>query len=145
MLVLYMYMNVILNIYVKYEIIKKNKRKDSEEVRKINIDDNIKVKVDSILIAADQVRISLINRKSTLESNNTDTEKLLNINDELSEKIIIKKVINTILSENDDNSNVVIVAHGMFNTYLILAATGLGLIPDFNFSATCKIEYSPIP
>lgn len=45
-----------------------------------------------------------------------------------------KRVINTILSENDDNSNVVIVAHGMFNTYLILAATGLGLIPDFNFS-----------
>ena len=45
-----------------------------------------------------------------------------------------KKVINTILSENDDNSNIVIVAHGMFNTYLILAATGLGLIPNFNFS-----------
>ncbi len=45
-----------------------------------------------------------------------------------------KRVINTILSENDDNSNIVIVAHGMFNTYLILAATGLGLIPDFNFS-----------
>ena len=39
-----------------------------------------------------------------------------------------------IISENDDNSNVIIVAHGMFNTYLILAATGLGLIPDFNFS-----------
>ncbi len=45
-----------------------------------------------------------------------------------------KKVINTILSENDDSSNVVIVAHGMFNTYLILAATVLGLIPNFNFS-----------
>ena len=45
-----------------------------------------------------------------------------------------KKVINTILSENDASSNVVIVAHGMFNTYLILAATGLGLIPNFNFS-----------
>ena len=45
-----------------------------------------------------------------------------------------KRVINSILSENDDNSNIVIVAHGMFNTYLILAATGLGLIPDFNFS-----------
>jgi len=45
-----------------------------------------------------------------------------------------KKVINTIISENDNDSNIVIVAHGMFNTYLILAATGLGLIPDFNFS-----------
>lgn len=45
-----------------------------------------------------------------------------------------QEVINTIISENDDNSNVIIVAHGMFNTYLILAATGLGLIPDFNFS-----------
>ena len=49
--------------------------KQLEQLSKINIDDNIKVKVDSILIAADQVRISLINRKSTLESNNTDTEK----------------------------------------------------------------------
>jgi len=45
-----------------------------------------------------------------------------------------KKVINTIIFENSDDSNIVIVAHGMFNTYLILAATGLGLIPDFNFS-----------
>jgi broad specificity phosphatase PhoE len=44
-----------------------------------------------------------------------------------------KKVINTIISENDNDSNIVIVAHGMFNTYLILAATGLGLIPDLNF------------
>ena len=45
-----------------------------------------------------------------------------------------QKIINTIINENDDNNNIVIVAHGMFNTYLILAATGLGLIPDFNFS-----------
>lgn len=45
-----------------------------------------------------------------------------------------KKVIDTIISENSDESNVIIVAHGMFNTYLILAATGLGLIPNFNFS-----------
>jgi probable phosphoglycerate mutase len=43
-------------------------------------------------------------------------------------------IINTIISENTDDSNIVIVAHGMFNTYLILAATGLALIPDFNFS-----------
>ncbi len=45
-----------------------------------------------------------------------------------------KRVIAAILNENDDDANVIIVAHGMFNTYLILAATGLGLIPDFNFS-----------
>ena len=45
-----------------------------------------------------------------------------------------KWVISTILNENGDDANVIIVAHGMFNTYLILAATGLGLIPDFNFS-----------
>lgn len=45
-----------------------------------------------------------------------------------------QKIINTIINENDDNNNIVIIAHGMFNTYLILAATGLGLIPDFNFS-----------
>lgn len=35
--------------------------------------------------------------------NNTDTEKLLNINDELSEKIIIKKVIKTINQREDLN------------------------------------------
>lgn len=45
-----------------------------------------------------------------------------------------KRIINKIISENDDDSNIVIVAHGMFNTYLILAATGLGLISNFNFS-----------
>ena len=45
-----------------------------------------------------------------------------------------KKIINFIISENNENSNIIIVAHGMFNTYLILAATGLGLIPNFNFS-----------
>ena len=45
-----------------------------------------------------------------------------------------QRIISTIVSENDDNNNIVVVAHGMFNTYLILAATGLGLIPDFNFS-----------
>ncbi len=45
-----------------------------------------------------------------------------------------KKIINLIISENNENSNIIIVAHGMFNTYLILAATGLGLIPNFNFS-----------
>lgn len=45
-----------------------------------------------------------------------------------------KRIINKIISENADDSNIVIVAHGMFNTYLILAATGLGLIPNFNFS-----------
>lgn len=68
--------------------------------------------------------------------NNAIIHERVALGEETAEKALTraKKIISTILEENDFDSNIVVVAHGMFNTYLILAATGLGLIENFNFS-----------
>ena len=42
--------------------------------------------------------------------------------------------INKIKSENDFDSTVVVVAHGTFNSFLVLAALGFPLKENFNFS-----------
>ncbi len=45
-----------------------------------------------------------------------------------------KKIIEKIKSENDFESTAVIVAHGTFNSYLVLAALGFPFKENFNFS-----------
>ena len=44
------------------------------------------------------------------------------------------KVIEKIKAENDFDSTVVVVAHGTFNSYLVLAAIGFPFKENFNFS-----------
>lgn len=44
------------------------------------------------------------------------------------------KFIEKIKSENDFNSTVAVVAHGTFNSYLVLAALGFPFKENFNFS-----------
>lgn len=45
-----------------------------------------------------------------------------------------KKIIEKIKSENDFESTVVVVAHGTFNSYLVLAALDFPFKENFNFS-----------
>ena len=45
-----------------------------------------------------------------------------------------KKIIEKIKAENDFDSTVVIIAHGTFNSYLVLAALDFPLKDNFNFS-----------
>ena len=45
-----------------------------------------------------------------------------------------KKIIEKIKAENDFDSTVVVIAHGTFNSYLVLAALGFPLKENFNFS-----------
>ncbi|MBR4286110.1 MAG: histidine phosphatase family protein [Clostridia bacterium] len=45
-----------------------------------------------------------------------------------------KSVINKIKSENDFGSTIVLVAHGTFNSYLVLAALDFPFKENFNFS-----------
>ena len=45
-----------------------------------------------------------------------------------------KKIIEKIKAENDFESTVVIIAHGTFNSYLVLAALDFPLKENFNFS-----------
>ena len=45
-----------------------------------------------------------------------------------------KKIIEKIKTENDFESTVVVVAHGTFNSYLVLAALDFPLKENFNFS-----------
>ncbi len=45
-----------------------------------------------------------------------------------------KKIIEKIKSENDFESTVVIIAHGTFNSYLVLAALDFPFKENFNFS-----------
>ena len=45
-----------------------------------------------------------------------------------------KKIIEKIKSENEFESTVVIIAHGTFNSYLVLAALDFPLKENFNFS-----------
>ena len=45
-----------------------------------------------------------------------------------------KKIIEKIKSQNDFESTVVIIAHGTFNSFLVLAALGFPLKENFNFS-----------
>lgn len=45
-----------------------------------------------------------------------------------------KKIIEKIKTENDFESTVVIIAHGTFNSYLVLAALDFPLKENFNFS-----------
>lgn len=44
------------------------------------------------------------------------------------------KVVEKIKAENDFDSTVVVVAHGTFNSYLVLAAIGFPFKENFNFS-----------
>ena len=45
-----------------------------------------------------------------------------------------KQIIEKIKAENDFESTVIIMAHGTFNSYLVLAALGFPLKENFNFS-----------
>lgn len=45
-----------------------------------------------------------------------------------------KKIIEKIKAENDFESTVVVIAHGTFNSYLVLAALDFPLKENFNFS-----------
>ena len=45
-----------------------------------------------------------------------------------------QKVIEKIKSENDFDDTIVVVAHGTFNSYLVLAALGFPFKENFNFS-----------
>ena len=45
-----------------------------------------------------------------------------------------KKIIEKIKAENDFESTIVIIAHGTFNSYLVLAALDFPLKENFNFS-----------
>ena len=45
-----------------------------------------------------------------------------------------KKLIKKIKAENDFDSTIVIIAHGTFNSFLVLAALGFPLKENFNFS-----------
>lgn len=44
------------------------------------------------------------------------------------------KIIKKIKEENPFDSTVMIIAHGTFNNFLVMAATGIPLIENFNFS-----------
>ena len=54
--------------------------------------------------------------------------------DDLKAYIRAKKIIEKIKAENDFESTVVIIAHGTFNSYLVLGALDFPLKENFNFS-----------
>lgn len=58
------------------------------------------------------------------------------LGEENDEKAYIRAVefIDKIKEENDFDSTVIVVAHGTFNSYLVLAALGFPLKENFNFS-----------
>ena len=110
--------------------------KTTAEIKKYHKD--VPVKVNSIFLEkgtpADYSGLSPEKIYELLPE--AQVEKLFPLGEENSEKAYerAKEIIEKIKAENDFSSTVVIVAHGTFNSFLVLGALGFENKENFNFS-----------
>ncbi len=110
--------------------------KTAKEIKKHH--ENTPVIIDSALLekgtAPDYCGLPKNELINHLPDASIDTSKSLGIETDEIAYARAKRIIGKIKSENNFDSRIAVVAHGTFNSFLVLAALGFPLKENFNFS-----------